>query len=229
MRLDKFLVLNGFGSRKEVKSLCKKGRVHVNQVIQKQSDVHIDEANDIVSVDHIEIQFTKQVYWMMNKPQGYECTHESLKYPSVLELVHETRSDLLFVGRLDVDTEGLLLITNDGSFVHHIAHGKNEIMKTYRVGLLKPFDLSYITQLEAGIELHDGITKPAVVQVLDAHTIELSIAEGRYHQVKRMMHACDNEVIHLKRISIGTLKLDAALTHGAYRPLTDLEIESLGY
>lgn len=224
MRLDKFLAHNGFGTRKDVKGLIKKKLVTVNGIIAKDSGLNLDVNNDIVMVDGIEIFYTQDAYFMINKPAGYECTHKPDNYPSVLELLDEVRNDLIFVGRLDADTEGLLFITNDGKFAHNIASGKKEIRKKYYVELAKPFDKRFIDELEKGIPMDEEMLKPAFVEVIDSNKIYLSIAEGKYHQVKRMMHYCDNEVTYLKRVAIGNVELDTTLELGEYRPLTEEEM-----
>ena len=161
---------------------------------------------------------------MLNKPAGYISSHDEGQYPSVLELIQDDRNDLIFVGRLDVDTEGLLLITNDGKFSHQVAHGKKEVYKQYYVELEKDFDQTFIAQLEVGIPMDETILKPAHIEIVNEKTILLSIAEGKYHQVKRMMHYCDNEVTYLKRLKIGDLKLDENLQVGDYRELSQSEI-----
>lgn len=227
MRLDKFISMNGYGSRKEVRSFIKAKHVLVNKVIIKDAGTIINPEMDIVEVNGTPIEFTSDVYLMLNKPQGYICEHNPVQYPSVLELLDTKRNDLFFVGRLDADTEGLLLITNDGQFAHQIAHGKKDITKTYEVHLMKPFNINYIKDLEIGILLDDGIIKPAHVDVIEPDVIHLTISEGKYHQVKRMMIYCDNEVRYLKRLSIGALQLDNNLKLGQSRNLTIDEIQTL--
>ena len=217
MRLDKFLANNGFGSRKDVKKIIKSKVVTVNNKITTDSGAHINIENDIVSVGNKIIAYTKDVYYMLNKPSGYICSHDTGLYPSVLDLIDDTRTDLIIVGRLDVDTEGLLLITNDGQFLHQVAHGKKEIAKQYYVELEKEFDLRYIPELETGITLEDGLLKPAKIEMINSTSLLLSISEGKYHQVKRMMHYCNNDVIYLKRVKIGDLKLDKNLELGEYK------------
>lgn len=227
MRLDKFISMNGMGSRKEARGLIKSKKVLVNDTIITDSGKIIDPDVDRILVDGTPIIFTSLVYLMLNKPQGYICEHQPVEYPSVLELLDTKRNDLFFVGRLDADTEGLLLITNDGQFSHQVAHGKKDISKTYEVHLKVPFEEKYISLLEEGITLDDGPIKPATVRVLQNDLIHLTISEGKYHQVKRMMHYCDNEVVFLKRLSIGTLELDPTLSLGQSRPLTTAEIHQL--
>lgn len=225
MRLDKFLSHNGFGSRKDVKNLVKKKRITINDEIVRDPSYILDLDTEEVKVDGTIIHYEKDVYIMMNKPAGYICAHDGVEYPSVLELIEEYRKDLFFVGRLDADTEGLLLITNDGMFSHKIAHGKKDVTKQYYVELEKDFNIDFIKNLEEGIPLDDDILKPAQVEVVNKNTILLTIAEGKYHQVKRMMHYCENEVTYLKRVKIGKLELDNTLEPGQYRDLSETEKE----
>lgn len=227
MRLDKFLSHNGFGTRKEVKKIIKDGFVTINEAIITDNKYKIDLDNDLVCVDGELIDYKEEVYYILNKPQDYISSTEDELYPSVLELIEEYRNDLIIVGRLDVDTEGLLLITSDGKFSHNVIHGKKNIYKTYYVYLEKDFDENYIKELETGIILNEEAIKPAKVKVLDKREIELSIAEGKYHQVKKMMHYCDNEVSYLKRIAIGNLELDSSLEPGMYRELDEADLEKI--
>lgn len=224
MRIDKLLSRVGYGSRKAVKIMLKDGVVRINDDIVSDPKTKVDLSIDKVYVEDELVAYEEKVYIMMHKPYGYECTHSPDLYPSVLELLHHYRDDLIMVGRLDVDTEGLLLITNDGTFSHRISHGKKEVYKTYYVELEREFDQSYIKNLESGITLDYQKLKPATVKMLGARAIELSIAEGKYHQVKRMMQQCKNYVTYLKRIKIGDLELDPHLNPGEYRPLTEEEL-----
>lgn len=224
MRLDKFLAHNGLGSRKDVKKLIKQKQVRVNGQTVQDPGILIDTHEDQVQYGDQILHFKEHVYYMLNKPQGYICSHDFGMYPSALELIDDPRPDLIFVGRLDVDTEGLLLITNDGQFSHQIAHGKKEVYKKYYVELQKDFQKEYLSKLEEGMILDDEKLKPAKVDLIDSKSLYLSIAEGKYHQVKRMMHQCDNEVTYLKRVQIGSLTLDEKLSLGEYRELSDDEI-----
>lgn len=225
MRLDKFLAHNGYGSRNDVKKLLKEKIVTVNDKIVTKGTYKLNVAEDVVRVLMDEIEYEENVYYMMNKPAGYICSHHSNLYPSVLQLIDTHRDDLIMVGRLDVDTEGLLLITNDGQFSHRVAHGNKEVYKTYYVKLRDKFDESYITELESGIMLDDEMLKPASIDLIDDQSLYLSIAEGKYHQVKRMMIYANNEVIYLQRVRIGHLELDESLQLGDYRSLTEEELE----
>lgn len=224
MRLDKFLAHNGYGSRNDVKKLLKEKIVTVNDEIVTKGTYKVDIEKDVVKVMMEAIEYEEKVYYMMNKPAGYICSHYSNLYPSVIELIDTHRDDLIMVGRLDVDTEGLLLITNDGQFSHRVAHGKKEVYKTYYVELRDEFDESYISELENGIMLDDEMLKEAHIEMIDKQSLYLSIAEGKYHQVKRMMNYANNEVIYLQRVKIGDLLLDENLNLGEYRSLTEEEI-----
>lgn len=225
MRLDKFLAHNGFGTRKDVKNIVKKKLVSVNGDIVRDAGYVLNLDTDCVCVEGQVTEYQKDIYLMMHKPAGYICAHNPEDYPSVLELIQEYHHDLFFVGRLDADTEGLLLITNDGQFSHRVAHGKKDVHKKYYVELARPFNSKFIVDLETGIPMDDDMLKPARVEIVDETTILLTIAEGKYHQVKRMMHYCDNEVTYLKRVQIGALELDPSLQLGEYRNLSPQEID----
>ncbi|NLC55189.1 MAG: rRNA pseudouridine synthase [Erysipelothrix sp.] len=227
MRLDKFLAHNGFGSRKDCKKIIKDNLVLVNNEVEVNPGKIIDVKVDVINVDGFDINYKEQVYYMLNKPAGYICSHDDSLYPSALLLIEDLRTDLIMVGRLDVDTEGLLLITSDGKFSHQVSHGKKDILKQYYVELVKDFDLKYIKELEAGIMLGDDLLKPAKVEMLDEKSMLLSISQGKYHQVKRMMHYCDNEVLFLRREKIGNLSLDENLEVGEYKELSLKDLEAI--
>ena len=185
----------------------------------------IDSENDEVSVEGEIINYQEKIYYMLNKPAGYICSHDDGIYPSVFELIDNLRPDLIAVGRLDVDTEGLLLITSDGKFSHQVSHGKKDVDKQYYVELEKDFNKSFIQDLEAGITLEEHPLKPAKVEMIDDKSLLLSISEGKFHQVKKMMNYCDNEVLYLRREKIGGLELDQSLQLGEYRELTKAELD----
>lgn len=224
MRIDKFLAHNGYGSRNDAKKLIKAKLVMVNDELVTKATYNVDIESDVVSVDMEEIEYFEKVYYMLNKPAGYICSHESKNYPSVLDLIDTNHKDLIMVGRLDADTEGLLLVTNDGQFSHRVAHGKKEIPKTYYVELEEDFNEDYIEVFEGGIMLDEFLLKPAYTEVLTPRSIHLTISEGRYHQVKRMMHYANNQVTYLNRRKIGHLALDESLAFGEYRDLSEEEI-----
>ncbi|MCF0110863.1 MAG: pseudouridine synthase, partial [Erysipelotrichaceae bacterium] len=176
-------------------------------------------------VDGIEVLYRSQIYLMMNKPAGYVCANED-RDPTVFDLFEQFEGkDLFTVGRLDKDTEGLLLITNDGEYAHKLTSPKHHVEKEYYVTLQKPFDSSYIAQIEKGIRINEEEQcAPAKCIVEDDYHVRLIIREGKFHQVKRMIHACENETEHLVRLRIGNLWLDETLEAGEYREMTDEEL-----
>ena len=228
MRLDKYLAHAGFGTRKQVKEFVRKGYVLVNDSVVKKDDIKIDEKNDVVVVDGEVVRFEQDVYIMLNKPQGVISATEDGRYETVLDCIGTTRTDLFPVGRLDIDTEGLLLITNDGALAHDLLSPKKHVDKIYEVHLDQPWNPDYEQVIEQGIRINDEeVCMPAKVQQVEDKVILLTIMEGKFHQVKRMMHACDNEVVFLKRLTMGPLVLDEELAPGEYRSCTEEEIFQL--
>lgn len=229
MRLDKFLGNHGFGTRKEVKLLVKRGAVKVNDVVVKKSDIKIVPENDTVTVYDEVVMYEPFVYIMLNKPAGYISSTKDYKDETVLELIEGFEHyDLHPVGRLDKDTEGLLILTNDGQFSHDVLSPRKHVNKTYFARVDGYVTDDTVELFKAGITLDDGYkAMPAELQIISAgeiSEIELVIQEGKFHQVKRMFKAVDMTVIYLKRIKMGGLLLDESLTPGAYRKLTLEEI-----
>lgn len=229
MRLDKFLGNHGFGTRKEVKLLVKRGAVKVNDVVVKKSDIKIVPENDTVTVYDEVVMYEPFVYIMLNKPAGYISSTKDYKDETVLELIEGFEHyDLHPVGRLDKDTEGLLILTNDGQFSHDVLSPRKHVNKTYFARVDGNVTDDTVELFKAGITLDDGYkVMPAELQIISAgeiSEIELVIQEGKFHQVKRMFIAVDMTVIYLKRIKMGGLPLDESLTPGAYRKLTLEEI-----
>lgn len=229
MRLDKFLAHANYGTRREVKKIIRSGWVSVNDQIVKNDDFKIDESKDIICVDNEQVIYQQFYYIMLNKPNGYVSATIDDRYPTVIDLIYEDYAlDLFPVGRLDLDTEGLLLLTNDGSLSHELLSPKKHVDKEYYVELEKDFNDQDIKTLEAGVAINDQeVCKEAKVKRIDNNKMMLIIQEGKYHQVKRMMHAIDNEVTYLKRVRMGSLKLDEALPLGEYRALNEEEIKML--
>lgn len=229
MRLDKFISNAGWGTRKDVKKLIRQGLVEVNGEVCLKEDCKIDEEQDKIVVDGEWIEYQKYVYIMMNKPAGTICSNDGGKYPTVFEYVSEyAHRNLFTVGRLDVDTVGLLLITDDGDFAHHVISPKSEIGKIYEVTLACDITPEMVSMLEQGIQFKDFLSLPAQVEVIEPRLIHLRIMEGKFHQVKRMLLSVGNEVMHLKRLQIGNVKLDNSLNEGDYRLLTEEERQLLG-
>ncbi len=239
MRLDKFLSNYGIGSRSEVKNLLKKGLVKVNDIIIKNPSYKINPNKDIVSFNDKPIKFQENYYFMLNKPSGYITAKEDGYYPTVMEFFHNEPffGKLFPVGRLDLDTEGLLIITSDGIFAHRIAHPKWEIEKEYFAkvkGNINNISSKNLANFEKkGIYLEEDKyqTKPFKIKILEAKENEseilITVKEGKYHIVKKIMKQLGYPVKYLKRIRIGSLKLDENLKPGQYRHLTDDEIKNL--
>ena len=234
-RLDKFLVEMSVASRSTIKDMAKKGRIAVNGNIVKATDLKIDEDVDTVSVDGQVIAFSNTEYFMLNKPAGVITATLDKKAKTVLDLIDErTRNDLFPVGRLDKDTEGLLLITNDGDLAHRLLAPKKHVDKVYYADIDGIVTDEHVRRFAEGLTLLDGTpVMPGELTVLETDTnadtskIQLTIHEGKFHQVKRMFEAVGCSVTYLKRLSMGPLVLDDALKPGEYRRLTDEEINML--
>ena len=229
MRLDKFLVSMEMGSRSQVKTLVKKGLITVNGAVCKDADSKIDENTDVVAYQGENLSYVKYRYYMLHKPQGVVTATQDNQDKTVMDLLKDVRKKELFpVGRLDKDTEGLLLITDDGALAHALLSPKKHVDKTYRVRCRETFSAEDAQALEQGVDIGDDKpTLPAKVQILGEKELLLTIHEGRYHQVKRMLQAINNEVVYLKRETFGNLKLDENLALGEYRELNEEEVMSL--
>lgn len=229
MRLDKFLTEMEIGSRNQVKAYIKKGLIEVNGSICKEADFKLDENNDKVTYAGTELKYKRFQYILLNKPQGVVTATKDYKEKTVMDLLKDVRKkDCSPVGRLDKDTEGLLLITNDGELAHKLLSPRKHVDKVYRVNLAHSIGDNEIIELESGVDIgDDSVTLPAKVQKINDTEILLTIHEGRFHQVKRMLKAVGNEVIYLRREAFGSLILDDSLEVGEYRELTIDEIENL--
>lgn len=233
MRIDKLLANSGYGSRKEVKQLLKTGSVKVDDTIVKNPKTHVDPEQDYITVHGEVVDYKEFIYLMMHKPAGVISATEDGRDRTVIDLLED--EDLIYepfpVGRLDKDTEGLLLLTNDGQLAHQLLSPKKNVPKTYYAKINQLVDETDIEAMAAGVTLDDGYeTKPGILKILDANessTIELTITEGKFHQVKRMFEAVGKKVIYLKRLSMGPIELDEQLPIGTYRELTDSEVETL--
>lgn len=228
MRLDKFLANMGVGTRTEVKQLLKKGSVKVNQNIVKLPKLHVNPNSDEIMVNDEVVSYIDKVYIMLNKPKGYISATEDEVHPTIIDLIPEYAHLNIFpVGRLDKDTEGLLLVTNDGQFNHEVMNPNKHVSKTYEVYSKHPITQFDIDKFKSGIELSDGKLKPAILKKVDNYVSHVTIYEGKYHQVKRMFHSIENEVLELKRIKIAQLELDHNLDLGSYRLLTQIDFDNL--
>ena len=235
MRLDKYLVACAVGSRTEVKNFLKSGRVTVNGKKEKSAKLQINEETDEICFDGQKLEYEEFVYYMMNKPQGVISATEDPKHKTVLDLLDDlARSKEVFpVGRLDIDTHGLLLLTNDGQLAHALLSPKRHVDKTYlaRVdGIMTQEDVEKFAQ---GIPLKDFTCQPAKLELVsidrekNQSLVRVTIAEGKFHQVKRMVGYCGKEVVDLQRLTMGTLTLDEDLKRGEWRRLTKEELEAL--
>ena len=227
IRLDKILAHSGYGSRKEVKELIRKGFVMVNGEIITDDDFKVDEINDEITIADSTIKYEKNIYIMLNKPDGYISATYDNHDPIVLDLIEGYEKRNLFpVGRLDKDTVGLLLITNDGDLAHRMLSPKKHVDKTYYLKFEGELTLDKISKFQEGIILDDGyLCMPANYNRINNNEGILTIKEGKYHQVKRMLEALDCKVTYLKRISFGPITLDENLQEGEYRFLTDEELK----
>lgn len=230
IRLDKFLCEAGAGSRSEVKLLIKKGRVTINGAVAKAPETKVDEKNDQVALDAQPLSYEKFVYYMLHKPAGVVTATRDNHEKTVMELLKDAPGkDLFPAGRLDKDTEGLLLITNDGALSHRLLSPAKHVDKTYLVRTKAPVTDEMRRRLEEGVDIGDEKpTLPAKTELTEGGGLLLTVTEGRFHQVKRMLSAVGNEVVYLKRLSMGPLVLDGALSKGEYRALTPEEKAALG-
>lgn len=230
MRLDKAISSQGTLSRKEARALIKSGRVGVDGVPVTDPGAAVDPVTQRLSLDGQTFTFEEHVYLMLNKPAGYISATEDRSRPTVLDLVPEEyfRNGLFPAGRLDSDTTGFVLLTDDGAFAHDILSPKHHVYKTYRAELADPVDEGMLEQVRGGVALSDGtVCLPAEVTLLGDRLAELKIVEGKYHQVKRMWAAAGNRVVSLSRTAIGPVPLDPDLAPGECRPLTEEEVSAL--
>ncbi|WP_019414305.1 pseudouridine synthase [Paenisporosarcina sp. TG20] len=233
MRLDKLLSNMGFGSRKEVKLLLKSKAVEVNGVFAKDVSMHVDTNADQIVVYGEEVIYTEFIYLMMNKPPGFISATEDKHDETVIDLLDPLDQHFkpFPVGRLDKDTEGLLILTNDGHLSHQLLSPKKHVPKLYFAKIEGRVTEEDIRKFKEGVTLEDGyFTKPGTLTILSSgeeSEIELTIMEGKFHQVKRMFQAVGKRVTYLKRMKMGTLTLDEHLALGEYRPLTSTELLAL--
>lgn len=231
LRLDKYLADMKIGTRSEVKTYIRKGKIKVNGRTATAAGFKIDvEADEVTFEDKI-VSYTSFEYYMFHKPAGCVSATEDRDHKTVLDYIDGNRRDLFPVGRLDIDTEGLLLITNDGKLAHDLLSPKKHVKKTYYAKIKGVMTNEDKRRLEEGVDIgEEHLTLPAELEILTADEIseiKITITEGKYHQVKRMFTAVGKEVLYLRRLSMGSLKLDEALKAGAYRTLTEEEIQQL--
>ena len=232
MRLDKFLSEMGYGTRSEVKKYLKTRHITINDESVTKPETKIDPECDIICDQGKQIIYCRYEYYLLYKPAGCVTATEDRIHKTVMDyLICTTRSDLFPVGRLDIDTEGLLLITNDGALAHDLLSPSRHVKKTYYAIIDGKVTEEDVSLFQSGVDIgEEKTTKPATLTILKSEQeseIELTITEGRFHQVKRMFEAVGKKVMYLKRISMGTLKLPENMKPGEYRALTEEEIASL--
>ena len=228
-RIDKIIATQTNYSRKEVKKLVLQKRVMVNGEIISKSDIKVDENNDKIEIDGNKINVKKYIYLILNKPKGYISATEDPKMPTILDLVPEQylHRNLFPAGRLDKDTTGLMLITDDGEFAHNILAPKKHIKKVYKVEIDIPINEIMINEFKNGVTLNDGICKTAGLEKIDTYIGKVTLTEGRYHQIKRMFGCFGAKVVNLERIAMGNFQLPNNLKQGECRELTEKEIEEI--
>lgn len=231
MRIDKLLSHMGIGSRTEIKKYLKTCRVKLNGEFEKKSNTQINTEKDEILFDDEKVIYKEFTYLMLNKPKDYISATFDKKLKVVVDLLEFPYSnmELFTVGRLDIDTTGFLLLTNDGKFSYNVTSPKKNVNKKYFVKLLENLTDEQKEKIENGIyfEKEDFITENAVVEKVSETEIYLTISEGKFHQVKRMLEYVGNKVVELKRVEIGNLKLDEKLQLGEYRELTEEEIKKI--
>lgn len=232
-RLDKILSNMGYGSRKDVKKYIREGRVKVNGETIVKNQFKVNPYENEILFENQEVRYREYIYLMMNKPQGLVSSTHDPHYQTVIEMLDYEY--LIFdpfpAGRLDVDTEGLVLITNDGKLAHELLSPKKGVEKSYYVEVDGYLEEKHIEKMGEGVKLDDGYkTLPGQLEIIKGDIISkanLTITEGKFHQVKRMFKSIGMEVLYLKRISLGNLKLDENLELGEYRELTEEELNLL--
>lgn len=231
VRLDRFLANQADLSRSDARELIKKRLVTVNGAVAKLYDMKIDPESDVVAAEGREIVYRKNIYIMMNKPQGVICATWAGDSKTVLDLLPQElyREAVFPAGRLDKDTEGFVFLTDDGELAHNILSPKKHVEKLYFARLKYPAEESYIARFEEGLEIDGGdVCLPAKLEILDdPHEVYITIHEGMYHQIKRMAEALGNKIVYLKRLRIGGVTLDEKLAPGECREMLHKEIQNI--
>ncbi len=226
IRIDKWISDSSEYSRKEVKNFFKYNKIKLNGEVVKKSGMIVDTDNDMVTLLEKEIIYEEKIYIMLNKPSGYISSAIVEGEKTIMELLDLKYQRRLFpIGRLDKDTEGLILLTNDGQYSHKLMHPNKKVSKIYYVEVDNDLEEKFVDIFSSGVDIGDYFTKPATLKIINETTCTLEIQEGKFHQVKRMFEAVGCEVIYLKRIQIGKLELDENLKNGEYRKLNQEETE----
>lgn len=228
-RIDKIISSQGKYTRSEIKKLAAKGQILVDGIVIKKTDIKVDKNSSKIVINGEELNIKEHLYLILNKPKGYVSATEDRRDKTVLDLVPDELyiNDLFPAGRLDKDTTGLMIITDDGELAHNILAPKKHIKKIYEVTLDIPVTEKMVEKFANGIKLNDGECKSAILEITGENTCKVTITEGRYHQIKRMFGCCKAKVIELNRICMGNLFLPENLELGECRELTGKELELL--
>lgn len=229
VRVDKILSELGFGSRQEIKKYVKAGKVRINDNIVKKPEEKLNSEKDKLYFEGIEVEVEEFETFILYKPAGYVCATKDNVHKTVMELIDSKRKNIVPVGRLDLDTEGILILTNDGALNHRLVSPASHVDKTYYAVFEGKLDENAVEMTKNGLDIEEGeVSKPAKLEIISDNEILLTIHEGKFHQVKRMVKALGGEVTYLKRVAFGGLILDdLKLNKGESRKITEIEMEML--
>ena len=228
VRVDKILSELGFGSRQEIKKYVKAGKIRINDNIVKKPEEKLNSEVDKLFFEGKEVEVEEFETFILYKPAGYVCATKDNVHKTVMELIDSKRKNIVPVGRLDLDTEGILILTNDGDLNHRLVSPSSHVDKTYYAIFEGRLNENAVEMTKNGLDIGEGeVSKPAKLEIISSNEIILTIHEGKFHQVKRMFKAVNNEVLYLKRVKMGNLLLDENLKLGEYRELTAEELDSL--
>lgn len=229
VRVDKILSELGFGSRQEIKKYVKAGKIRINDNIVKKPEEKLNSEKDKLYFEGIEVEVEEFETFILYKPAGYVCATKDNVHKTVMELIDSKRKNIVPVGRLDLDTEGILILTNDGALNHRLVSPASHVDKTYYAVFDGALAGDAIERTAKGLDIGDGeVSKPAKLEILSDDEVLLTIHEGKFHQVKRMVKVLGGEVTYLKRVAFGGLILDdLKLNKGESRKITEVEMEML--
>lgn len=229
MRLDKYIVESGLATRTEISKAAKSGQITVNGQVVRRASNHIDPVTDTVTYCGKQVIWREFTYIMLNKPDGYVSATDDDKFPTVLELLPEElrRIGLFPCGRLDKNTLGLMILTNNGPLAHKLLAPKNHVDKKYFFNVKFPLSEDDVKELEAGVDIGGYMTAPCRVELVDGKSGYITLTEGKYHQIKLMAEAVHNQITYLERVTFGPISLDEKLERGEWRHLSEIEQSAL--
>lgn len=229
VRVDKILSELGFGSRQEIKKHVKAGKIRINDNIVKKPEEKLNSEVDKLFFEGKEVEVEEFETFILYKPAGYVCATKDNVHKTVMELIDSKRKNIVPVGRLDLDTEGILILTNDGDLNHRLVSPSSHVDKTYYAIFEGRLNENAVEMTKNGLDIGEGeVSKPAKLEIISSNEIMLTIHEGKFHQVKRMVKALGGEVTYLKRVAFGGLRLDdLKLKKGESRKITEIEMEML--